>query len=140
MPESLYNVFFICSRKPDYGLASEIPLNLYDCKYDCPLNWYYSPENLKYVLFKLKSVWTFHAIKLVLNRNVKVNYYFTSCRSAMVRSMFNDTQGLLLKVASDVDIADDVLTDCLIQGTRSKTYIPLLKRPKCGMLSFFFIK
>lgn len=55
----------------------------------------------------------------------------------MIQSMVRDTQELLV-IASDTKISDETLTNCLIQGTKSKKYIPLLKRPKCGKMGNLF--
>lgn len=59
---------------------------------------------------------------------------FVCFRSSMILNMINDTQAIL---APDTNILDETLTECLIQGTKSKKYIPLLKRQKCGKISRF---
>lgn len=53
---------FKCLRKPDYGMASEIPLNLFFCEYD-NLKWNYEEETLKRVIHKLASIWTITSTK-----------------------------------------------------------------------------
>lgn len=56
----------------------------------------------------------------------------------MMKHMLDSLKSLLLTIASnDENNAGEALTDCLIQGTKSKKYIPLLKRQKCGELFFF---
>lgn len=49
-------------RKPDYQLASEIPLNLFDCEYE-DIQWIYSPEGIKAAAKKLQQFWTFSKMK-----------------------------------------------------------------------------
>lgn len=61
---TVYYYLFILNvfRKPDYGMASEIPLNLFSCEYE-HLSWNYEMETLKKVIDKLNSIWTIMAIK-----------------------------------------------------------------------------
>ncbi|CAH2013701.1 unnamed protein product [Acanthoscelides obtectus] len=49
-------------RKPEYGMASEVPLNLFYCEYG-DTKWQYDKETVRQVLEKLQSCWTFTAIK-----------------------------------------------------------------------------
>ncbi|KAK5643256.1 hypothetical protein RI129_007101 [Pyrocoelia pectoralis] len=51
-------------RKPDYNMASEVPLNLYECEYDIECHWIYDDANLADIIKKLESFWTFQTIKL----------------------------------------------------------------------------
>lgn len=51
-------------RKPEYNMASEVPLNLYYCEYDIPEdNWCYNKDSLGICLNKLNSLWCFQSIK-----------------------------------------------------------------------------
>ncbi|XP_063923480.1 tRNA pseudouridine(38/39) synthase isoform X2 [Zophobas morio] len=63
-PEIILELLDVTSnpRKPDYHLASEIPLNLYDCYYD-KIDWIYDQKSLKVVASKLQEMWTFSEIK-----------------------------------------------------------------------------
>ncbi|CAH1370748.1 unnamed protein product [Tenebrio molitor] len=49
-------------RKPDYFMASEIPLNLYDCSYE-NVSWIYDRETVDNVTKNLSKFWTFFTIK-----------------------------------------------------------------------------
>lgn len=61
--ELIFYETFLCYSKPDYNMASEIPLNLFACEYDVPCGWQYNTENLEHVLKKLKSMWTLQSTK-----------------------------------------------------------------------------
>nr|CAD7428975.1 unnamed protein product [Timema monikensis] len=97
-------------RKPQYSMASELPLNLFHCEYEQGTQWYMNQECLAQVVRTLQSTWT----KL----NVK---------ASMVRAM-------LLDLESSLEVPVSEQTSCLLQGVRSKVYQPLLKRPTCGSL------
>nr|CAI5857047.1 unnamed protein product [Callosobruchus analis] len=49
-------------RKPEYGMAREIPLNLFHCDYE-NIKWHYEIDTIRQVLEKLHNYWTFSAIK-----------------------------------------------------------------------------
>nr|ADD38745.1 tRNA pseudouridine synthase 3 [Lepeophtheirus salmonis] len=48
--------------RPQYGLASEIPLNLFDCSYE-GLTWDYNLESLRTCIKGFQELWAEHAIK-----------------------------------------------------------------------------
>nr|CAD7569924.1 unnamed protein product [Timema californicum] len=96
------------SRKPQYSMASELPLNLFHCEYEQGTQWYMNQECLAQVVRTLQSTWT----KLYI-------------KASMVRTM-------LLDLESSLETPVSEQTSCLLQGVRSKVYQPLLKRPTCG--------
>ncbi|XP_044254066.1 tRNA pseudouridine(38/39) synthase [Tribolium madens] len=95
-------------RKPDYHMASEVPLNLYDCHYD-DINWIYDKEALNIVKTKLYKIWMFSSIK-----------------TAMMKSMLLDLE----KETGEMHCSSDFL----IQGVKCKNYIPVMKRQLCESL------
>nr|CAD7588219.1 unnamed protein product [Timema genevievae] len=97
-------------RKPQYSMASELPLNLFHCEYEQGTQWYMNQECLTQVVRTLQSTWT----KLYV-------------KASMVRAM-------LLDLESSLETPVSEQTSCLLQGVRSKVYQPLLKRPTCGEL------
>nr|CAD7448031.1 unnamed protein product [Timema bartmani] len=97
-------------RKPQYSMASELPLNLFHCEYEQGTQWYMNQECLTQVVRTLQSTWT----KLYV-------------KASMVRAM-------LLDLESSLETPVSEQTSCLLQGVRSKVYQPLLKRPTCGSL------
>nr|XP_023012293.1 tRNA pseudouridine(38/39) synthase [Leptinotarsa decemlineata] len=103
-------------RKPEYSMASEIPLNLYFCEYD-GLNWQYDKEVLDQIIEKLNSIWTFHAIKSEMVKD-------------MVASLETDRKTLSI----DCNKEEKCLSTNLFQKPSSKIYIPLMKRHTCDSL------
>nr|CAD7411027.1 unnamed protein product [Timema poppensis] len=97
-------------RKPQYSMASELPLNLFHCEYEQGTQWYMNQECLAQVMRTLQSTWT----KLYV-------------KASMVRAMLLD-----LETSLETPVSEQ--TSCLLQGVRSKVYQPLLKRPTCGSL------
>lgn len=49
-------------QKPEYNIASEIPLNLYECEYEMD-KWNVDQEALLIVIKQLKALWMFSSIK-----------------------------------------------------------------------------
>lgn len=45
-------------------MASEVPLNLYECDYEFKYNWIIDWDALDSVMQKLHTIWTFNSIKL----------------------------------------------------------------------------
>ncbi|GFS34103.1 hypothetical protein TNIN_456631 [Trichonephila inaurata madagascariensis] len=56
-------------RKPQYDIASEIPLVLFDCSYE-DVDWVYNEESLKFVIKRLQNMWTHHAVKTIIIRKM----------------------------------------------------------------------
>nr|SVE77673.1 EOG090X083V [Daphnia lumholtzi] len=98
-------------RKPQYGMASEVPLNLFSCTYsdeDC--QWIYDSETLRYVISGYQMLWTENMIK-----------------ATMLREMLQSLEKL-------VGIKVEHQLKGLVQGIEPKTYLPLMKRQKCDSL------
>lgn len=53
-----------CPRKPQYSLAHELPLNLYDCHFD-DVQWVFEKSELSLVVKSLEQEWTLNAVKSV---------------------------------------------------------------------------
>nr|CAG4637109.1 EOG090X083V [Ceriodaphnia reticulata]SVE73005.1 EOG090X083V [Ceriodaphnia reticulata] len=98
-------------RKPQYGMASEIPLNLFTCTYaDKDCDWIYDAEALRYVISGYQTLWAENSIKAV-----------------MLKEMLNNVEKLLdTKVESQLK--------GLVYGIEPKIYLPLMKRQKCESL------
>ncbi|XP_017783896.1 PREDICTED: tRNA pseudouridine(38/39) synthase isoform X1 [Nicrophorus vespilloides] len=97
------------SRKPEYFMASEVPLNLFQCDYDIENNWRYDESSLSIVKAKLKSMWTFHNIK-----------------GTMILSMLNE---LDRSCPTDLEIQNYLHLE-----NKTKRYIPLMARKRCESL------
>lgn len=94
-------------RKPQYSMAVDFPLVLYDCHFE-GLSWKQEPEEYNYVLTALQQHWTLSAVK-----------------AHVVRGMIHGLQGRGAASSSHC---------CLIEGSRQKNYRPLLERPCCESL------
>ena len=94
-------------RKPQYTMASELPLILFDCAYDNDdIAWQYDADSSSDTVRSMQAVWTQHSV-----------------RAAMLRRML-----------SDLGRSGQHQTDCLVPGTRSRTYKPLFERELCESL------
>ncbi|XP_046400237.1 tRNA pseudouridine(38/39) synthase [Ischnura elegans] len=98
-------------RKPQYTMASEIPLNLFASDFESTLNWVYDRSTILYIIKDLQKEWT-----------------MLSVRSAMIKQMISE----LGSGCDDVDGSE--LTNCLLKGVRPRSYVPLLQREKCNSL------
>ena len=54
-----------CPRRPQYNMASETPLVLYDCVYE-KLSWQHKPGILDGLLKDFQAQWTTHAVKATM--------------------------------------------------------------------------
>ena len=52
----------VCCRKPQYCLASHVPLNLFHCEFDCS-DWVVSKETLIGVIHRLQQEWTMYTVR-----------------------------------------------------------------------------
>ncbi|XP_064177645.1 tRNA pseudouridine(38/39) synthase [Anguilla rostrata] len=95
-------------RKPQYSMAVDYPLVLYDCHFE-GLLWQSEPEEVRQVLGTLQNHWTQTAVK-------------TQVLHGMI-------QGLQTSGESCCS-----LPCWLLEGTRQRNYRPLLDRPRCESL------
>ncbi|KFM71666.1 tRNA pseudouridine(38/39) synthase, partial [Stegodyphus mimosarum] len=100
-----------CPRKPQYNMASEIPLVLFDCAYD-NIEWIYNKESLKLVIKHLQSIWTYNAVKTVITRKM--------------------LQELEKMCPVDNPVLNQV--ECLLPGVKPREYKCLLDRQCCESL------
>ncbi|KAL4660508.1 tRNA pseudouridine(38/39) synthase [Arapaima gigas] len=95
-------------RKPQYSMAVDYPLVLYDCHFE-GLNWQREPEEVDHVLATLQQHWTVAVVK-----------------SQVLQGMI---QGLQKSEKSSSSYP------CwLLEGTKQRNYRPLLDRPCCESL------
>uniref|UniRef100_A0A3B5B5X8 Pseudouridine synthase 3 n=1 Tax=Stegastes partitus TaxID=144197 RepID=A0A3B5B5X8_9TELE len=94
-------------RKPQYSMAVDFPLVLYDCHFD-GLSWKQEAEEVTYVLSALQQHWTQSAVK-----------------AHVLHGMI---QALEARGAASAG-------HCwLVEGSRQRKYRPLLERPCCESL------
>lgn len=58
-----------CPSRPQYNMASEIPLVLYDCVYE-ELSWKHEPAILDAVIRDFQAQWTTYAVKATMLKNL----------------------------------------------------------------------
>ncbi|KAH9504417.1 tRNA pseudouridine synthase 3 [Bulinus truncatus] len=110
-------------RKPQYAMASELPLVLFDCDFGDNLEWIYEADWHEDNIRHLQQLWAQHTIK-----------------ATMIKKMLEELD--VAKVETDSDIAPwnelstPVLqqTEWMIPGNKPKTYKPLMKRQTCESL------
>ncbi|XP_076257439.1 tRNA pseudouridine(38/39) synthase isoform X2 [Rhynchophorus ferrugineus] len=99
-------------RKPDYQMANEVPLNLFECDYE-NVKWNYSQENLTVVSENLRKMWSFMSIK---------------------KAMVEDAICSISTQLKYPKLICKCLTENLLTGVKPKKYVPVLKRQKCESL------
>ncbi len=103
-------------RRPQYGMASEVPLNLFSCDYATgEVDWCYDEEAIRQVVARFQALWTEHQVK-----------------ATMLRTALDSLQADP-KIMNLVDQVRDQLTP-LLPKMKAKTYTPLLQMLKCPSL------
>ncbi|CAB3367213.1 Hypothetical predicted protein [Cloeon dipterum] len=93
--------------KPQYPLAVDLPLVLFECEYEHLLDWQHEQEELSRVVLKMQATWTANAVK-----------------AAMIGKM-------LANVEPKLEAPVLAQADSLVMGVKPKVYQPLLKRQTC---------
>ncbi|OWF44026.1 tRNA pseudouridine(38/39) synthase [Mizuhopecten yessoensis] len=110
-------------RKPQYTMASELPLVLFDCEFADDVEWIYEADWHEENIRHLQQIWAHHTV-----------------RSTMIRRMLEEMDSA--KVETDCDIAPwkDLSspiynqTEWIIPGNKSKVHKRLLERQTCDSL------
>lgn len=112
--------------KPQYSMASDLPLNLFKCAYEIEdtNRWVYEREALITLISDLRTEWTMHAIKTTM-----IQDYIRELEKVPLASETEDR-------ANDECEQDEIASyaACLLQGVKPKNYTPLMKRPTCSTL------
>ena len=94
-------------RKPQYTMAAEFPLVLFDCAYDSDdIEWQHDADSDGDVVRSMQLTWSQHSV-----------------RAAMLRRML-----------SELGASGRHQTSGLVPGNRSRTYKPLFERELCESL------
>ncbi|KFB36293.1 AGAP010807-PA-like protein [Anopheles sinensis] len=117
--------------KPQYSMASDVPLNLYECQFNEKSGepsdrktddksdlreWIYKEDNLSRTISELQTLWTKHSVKTTMIREML----------ATLHGVFQENFGAARSISNQAD--------SLTQGVRSKEYCPLLQRQRCESL------
>ncbi|CAH0712912.1 unnamed protein product, partial [Brenthis ino] len=115
------------SRKPQYNMALDVPLNLYDCTYDLYGEWVYDPDELRNTIAHLQNEWTLYGVKTTMIKD---------CLNSLETVYDNMSRGKEREDNNDTSERDRVMshTDCLLQGVKPRVYTPLLERETCSTL------
>uniref|UniRef100_A0A8D0G6B4 tRNA pseudouridine(38/39) synthase n=1 Tax=Sphenodon punctatus TaxID=8508 RepID=A0A8D0G6B4_SPHPU len=111
-------------RKPQYSMAVEFPLVLYDCEFE-RIQWLYDREVQEFNITHLQQLWANHAVKTHVLYNM-----LQGLDSAVVSSNTvprSDTMILWREVKPPIHNQ----ISGFIEGVKARTYKPLLDRPKC---------
>jgi len=106
--------------KPQYTMASELPLVLFDCQFE-EVNWMYDVGTHSESISHLQEMWTKHSVK-------------TSMLKRMLDDLETTPSGDDSKILSGSSSSTHAKFDqvaCLIPGNRPRNYISLLERDKC---------
>ncbi|XP_019325932.1 PREDICTED: LOW QUALITY PROTEIN: tRNA pseudouridine(38/39) synthase [Aptenodytes forsteri] len=111
-------------RKPQYSMAVEFPLVLYDCEFE-NLQWLYDREVQEFNVTHLQQLWADHAVKTQVLRNMLRG--LDAAPVATGKSPGNSTT--VLWGDTKPPLCSQV--SGFVEGVKARTYKPLLARPKC---------
>ena len=97
-------------KRPQYLMASEVPLNLFHCEYDSGLDWNYNSDAIQVTVKQLQELWTENAVK-----------------AAMLKAALDE-------ISDNAEVPINMQADNLYGVTKTKDYIPLLNMDKCPSL------
>uniref|UniRef100_A0A0B6ZLI0 tRNA pseudouridine synthase n=2 Tax=Arion vulgaris TaxID=1028688 RepID=A0A0B6ZLI0_9EUPU len=110
-------------RKPQYTMASELPLVLFDCEFGDDLEWIYEADWHEENIRHLQQMWAQYTIK-----------------STVIKRMLEELDVAKVETESDIapwnELSAPFLqqSDWLIPGNKSRIYKPLFKRQMCDSL------
>ncbi|PKU31541.1 trna pseudouridine(38 39) synthase [Limosa lapponica baueri] len=111
-------------QKPQYSMAVEFPLVLYDCAFE-NLQWLYDREVQEFNVTHLQQLWANHAVKTQVLRNMLGG--LDAAPVATGESPGNSTT--VLWGETKPPLCSQVSS--FVEGVQARTYKPLLARPKC---------
>ncbi|XP_068212417.1 tRNA pseudouridine(38/39) synthase [Palaemon carinicauda] len=124
-------------RKPQYCLASDVPLNLYGTTFE-GVAWQWDLEVLKSVISQLQALWTQNSVRTTMIRRMlwdlesrykDLSKGFTSTASIECSENVTAPGAQVLRQYIPQDQCET-----LVSGARTKVYRPLLSRPTCESL------
>ncbi|KAJ1126210.1 hypothetical protein NDU88_004618 [Pleurodeles waltl] len=112
--------------KPQYSMAVEFPLVLYDCKFE-DVQWIYEADVHEFNMTHLQQLWANHAVKTHL-----IYSMLQGLDSAPISSSAGATgeiEPLVLWRHIQPPLLNQV--SAFIEGVKTRTYKPLMERPLC---------
>ncbi|XP_061870057.1 tRNA pseudouridine(38/39) synthase isoform X2 [Colius striatus] len=106
--------------KPQYSMAVEFPLVLYDCEFE-NLQWIYDREVQEFNVTHLQQLWAEHAVKTQVLRDMLGGLDAAPVAPGKgLGSTWGDLQPPVCSQLSG-----------FVEGVRARSYKPLLARPRC---------
>ncbi|XP_068023383.1 tRNA pseudouridine(38/39) synthase isoform X2 [Melanerpes formicivorus] len=111
-------------RKPQYSMAVEFPLVLYNCEFE-NLQWLYDRDVQEFNVTHLQQLWASQAVKTQVLRDM-----LQGLEAAPVPA--DNSPGSSTTIPwGELKPALHSQTSSFMEGVRARTYKPLLARPKC---------
>ncbi|XP_009680225.2 tRNA pseudouridine(38/39) synthase isoform X1 [Struthio camelus] len=113
-------------RKPQYSMAVEFPLVLYDCEFE-NIQWLYDREVQEFNVTHLQQLWANHAVKTQVLRDMLRGLDAAPVATEKVTGPGN----LSTVLWGDMKPPVHNQVSSFVEGVKARTYKPLLDRPKC---------
>ncbi|XP_031989427.1 tRNA pseudouridine(38/39) synthase isoform X2 [Corvus moneduloides] len=110
-------------RKPQYSMAVEFPLVLYDCEFP-DLQWLYDPEVQGFNVTHLQQLWASHAVKTHVLRDM-----LAGLDAAPMATRKGPGSSLVPWGELQPPLHSQI--SGFVEGVQARTYKPLLARPRC---------
>nr|XP_060643156.1 tRNA pseudouridine(38/39) synthase [Anolis sagrei ordinatus] len=114
-------------RKPQYSMAVEFPLVLYDCDFE-NIQWIYDKKVHEFNVTHLQQLWTNHAVKSHMLHSMLEGLDFAKIH--IETDTGNNTAVLWREVTPPIHNQ----ISALIEGVKARKYKRLMDRPKCEAL------
>ncbi|XP_027300081.1 tRNA pseudouridine(38/39) synthase isoform X1 [Anas platyrhynchos] len=112
-------------RKPQYSMAVEFPLVLYDCEFE-NIQWIYDREVQEFNVTHLQQLWASHAVKTQVLHNM-----LQGLDAAPVAAGKGPGDVTATVLWGDLKPPVQNQASSFMEGVKARTYKPLLERPKC---------
>lgn len=121
------NFIFLVHSTPQYSLASDVPLNLWNVEYKdetdvnadgvrfAAVRWQYDEVNMHRLLMVLQSQWT-----------------ISSVQTTMMKEMLTEIEAVYEREVNAKSVRSQ--TAVLLEGSKSRVYQPLMTRVRCSSL------
>nr|XP_003417471.1 tRNA pseudouridine(38/39) synthase [Loxodonta africana]XP_010595442.1 tRNA pseudouridine(38/39) synthase [Loxodonta africana]XP_023412838.1 tRNA pseudouridine(38/39) synthase [Loxodonta africana]XP_023412839.1 tRNA pseudouridine(38/39) synthase [Loxodonta africana]XP_023412840.1 tRNA pseudouridine(38/39) synthase [Loxodonta africana]XP_023412841.1 tRNA pseudouridine(38/39) synthase [Loxodonta africana] len=112
------------SQKPQYSMAVEFPLVLYDCKFE-NIKWIYDREVQEFNVTHLQQLWANHAVKthMLYSMLQGLDSVAVPCGEGPETDGMMEWRNVKPSVIKQ--------TSAFVEGVKTRTYKPLMDRPKC---------
>lgn len=111
-------------QKPQYSMAVEFPLVLYDCKFE-NIKWIYDREVQEFNVTHLQQLWANHAVKthMLYSMLQGLDCVAVPCGTGPEMDGMIEWRNVNPSVIKQ--------TSAFVEGVKMRTYKPLMDRPKC---------